>query len=486
MIATARAPRPLSSLPPRLLPGAALVVASLAAVAATLVLQQYALAVMAAVLGGALTLWRPRVGLYLAVLLAVALEPITIDPVMTVGWIAQSDVSSWSPLSFLVFTPVEALVALTALAVLGRAVLDRRAPPRAQLLGPLLVFLALLVLSVLWGVGRGGGSANKALWEMRNLVVGVTIALLIPAVLETRAQTERFLSVMAVAVVVLSVEIIVRRFTVLPGAAADTTDLAFGHETPVFMNFTVVLLLARLIWPARPRQRLWVLMVPIILWAEMLTGRRAGWVGLDVALILLAVFMFRLRRAHFYLLVLPLALIYCGYLVTFWNAQGALAEPARAVRSISDPEGRDLSSNLYRQTETGDVRQNIHAHPLTGLGFGQPYVFYIPLPDLSWWPFWHYVPHNAMLWLWLKTGPAGFVAFLTLIGVGIARGVQLLKQRSRSESAPFIAALVSGLLMVPIYSYVDIGLTSVRLCAFLGLALGVIGVWGRKSAEESA
>jgi O-antigen ligase len=200
---------------------------------------------------------------------------------------------------------------------------------------------------------------------------------------------------------------------------------------------------------------------------------------------LLAVFIFRLRRKHFFLIVLPLALVYCGYLGVFWNAQGAIAQPARAVRSISDPEGRDQSSNLYRLIENADVRENIHAHPLTGLGFGQPYVFYHPLPDLSFWQFWHYIPHNGMLFVWMEMGPVGFIALLVLFGAAIVRGVQLLKEATHDRSAPYLVAFVSGLLMIPIYSYVDLSTTSVRMCMFFGLLLGIIGTWGKASALQS-
>jgi hypothetical protein len=73
----------------------------------------------------------------------------------------------------------------------------------------------------------------------------------------------------------------------------------------------------------------------------MATG--AGWISLDMGLILLAIFVFRLRRKVFYFLVLPLLLGYLGYVAAFWNAKGPLAEPARAVRSINDPEGRDVA-----------------------------------------------------------------------------------------------------------------------------------------------
>jgi O-antigen ligase len=196
------------------------------------------------------------------------------------------------------------------------------------------------------------------------------------------------------------------------------------------------------------------------------------------------IFIFRFRRRIFYFLVLPIAIIYVGYLAAFWNADGPIAEPARAVRSINDPEGRDLQSNLYRLTERFNIRANIRAHPITGLGFGRQYIFYYPMPDLSWWPFWHYIPHNGVLFLWMKMGPVGFITFLTLCGVGILRGVQLLKHANDEPSAPILVAIVSLLLMLFVYSYVDIGVNNTRVMILLGFALGVIGTWGRAHANQ--
>jgi hypothetical protein len=215
----------------------------------------------------------------------------------------------------------------------------------------------------------------------------------------------------------------------------------------------------------------------------MLTERRAGWIGLDVALVLVACFMFRMRRKPFWIVVLPLALLYCSYLGVFWNAQGTLAQPARAVRSISDPNSRDQASNEYRFAEAYDLRLNIRANPLTGLGFGRPYVFYVPLPDLSFWVFWHYIPHNQVFWVWMRVGPIGFAMFLSVLGIAIVHGVQMLKIASRTRASPYLVAVVGALLMIPSFAFVDIAFTNIRICMLLGLALGTVGVWHRLEAQ---
>jgi len=456
--------------------------ASLGAATMVFLLGDMAVGVLVLAAIFALTAWRARYGLYATLFLAVAFEPLKDDPVMYYGWLIQSNVSTTTPLTFLSFSPIELIVLMTAIAVLAGSLVERR-PLRAGVLNPLvLTFMALLAGSFFWGVIKGG-NLTIALWEIRSLLLACLIALLIPNVLHTPKQTERALQVVCIATLLVSVEIIWRHFAlVVPGRLSVPKDMIYAHETTIFMNFMIILLLARLVWPASGRQRLWALLIPLLLFAQAITERRAGWVSLDIALVLVAIFIFRMKRKVFYYLVLPLCIVYLGYLGAFWNADGAIAQPARAVRSINDPEGRDLSSNLYRLIE----RQNIRANPITGLGFGQPYIFYYSMPDLSWWIFWHYIPHNGVMWVWMKMGTAGFLALLTLVGVGLVRGVQILKQSSVSRSAPYLVAIVSLLIMLFVYSYVDIGLNNTRVAVMLGLALGVIGCWKSRSTEEEA
>jgi hypothetical protein len=448
---------------------------SLFVAVATIKFQYFAVANAIFLVLIALALWRPRYGIYAVVLVAISFAPTEDDALMRFGWYMQNPISATSNVSMLFCSPLELILLITIARVLVAALIERTPLARAQLQKPLLVFLGLLLISVGFGMATGG-LFNIALWETRCMVAGVIVALLVPNVIRERSQVHHLINLLCVSVVLLSANVVWRRFTVLADEAY--LDLAFDHDTPIFMNFVVLLLIARLVWPASGRQRLAALLIPFILYAQMVTERRAGWVSLDLGLVLIAIFVFRLRRKVFYFLVLPLMVLYIGYLGAFWNASGPIAQPARAIRSINDPEGRDQGSNIYRMVERENIRLNVRAHPATGLGFGKEYAFYLSMPDLSWWPFWHYIAHTQLMWLWMKMGPLGFIAFLTVCGAGTTRGVQLLKSASNSRSAPYLVAIVSALPMLLVYSYVDLALSSIRVMALMGFVLGVIGMWG--------
>ena len=80
---------------------------------------------------------------------------------------------------------------------------------------------------------------------------------------------------------------------------------------------------------------------------------------------------------------------------------------------------RDASSDLYREIENFDLVYTIRAEPLTGVGFGKPFYQPAPLPDISFFVFYRYIPHNSVLWIWLKMGFVGFVAMFFVIAAAL-------------------------------------------------------------------
>src|SRR5207248_6613630 len=97
-----------------------------------------------------------------------------------------------------------------------------------------------------------------------------------------------------------------------------------------------------------------------------------------------------------------------SYLAVYWNKGGATARPAQSVRSLIAPDERDYASNLYRDQENENLRFTITSSPIIGIGFGKPFAVINNMVDMqSVWPFQLYMPHNNILWLWLRMGLLG-------------------------------------------------------------------------------
>ena len=116
---------------------------------------------------------------------------------------------------------------------------------------------------------------------------------------------------------------------------------------------------------------------------------------------------------------------------------------------------------------------------MLGVGFGNPYLLVVAIPDISWFPFWQHETHHNVLWVWLKTGAIGFIIFLVLMGSGVARAT-FLTRVLRDPTARSLAMLtLSVVVMSLVFSYVDLGLTISRLPVLLGTTLGTLAVLDR-------
>jgi hypothetical protein len=445
----------------------------------------------------------PRIGLYLLLFCAVVLEQwgiVGLDPVT--GRFPFYETLSGAYGVPLPVSPVEFVLLLTLAATEVPGLLRRDAEfVRGPLFVPLLVFLAVVVASIGYGMvgGRGAGPfwLNAAWAETRAFFyLGITYVLALNLI-RTRAHLRTFVWLFIIAIAIKSAQGIVRYVYVR--ANGLQLDSILGHEDVVFFAAFVVLLAALLLGWARlghmdRRQALVMAAVVLpVVFTLLVTRRRLGFVVLVAGLALVGLLLLRTRRDLFVRLV-PLALVGIAvYTVVFWNGTGALSEPIRAFRSLVDPATeRDALSNAWRDLENLNINYNINSAPLTGLGFGRPYSFIVAQPplDATGFTYWRYIAHNAIYWVWMKMGVVGFVLFWNVIGSAAVLGlVTFRKLRDRYLQA--IALVATGVvLMQVLFSYGDLGLTYSRSMIFMGCVLGVLAVLpalaGAEEQEEQA
>ncbi|CCF83586.1 conserved hypothetical protein [Nitrolancea hollandica Lb] len=173
-----------------------------------------------------------------------------------------------------------------------------------------------------------------------------------------------------------------------------------------------------------------------------------------------------------------MAILLVTYIGIFWNRTDTLlGEPARAFRSqVGTTSMRDERSDAWRDLERENITGNIRSAPLTGLGFGRPYRFYVPEPSLvsSGFIYWTYITHNAIFWVWMKMGAIGFIAFWLLLGSAIVQGLTSFRKLSDSTLRVLAITIAGLIVMQVIFSYGDLGLTYARPMIFLGCMLGVL------------
>lgn len=199
----------------------------------------------------------------------------------------------------------------------------------------------------------------------------------------------------------------------------------------------------------------------------------------------MAIILFWENRRAFWVLAPVIGFVGIVYLGAFWNSSGALGLPAQAIKSViaeDQANADDQSSNVYREIENFNTQFTIHQRPLTGVGFGQKFYIVWPMPDISFFEWWEYLPHNSIIWVWLKTGVGGFVAMLYLVGKAIMVGSRTLLQMKREPIAAIILTGTLYIVMHFIYAYVDISWDTQSM-VYVGMTMGMLGASERVLAN---
>jgi O-Antigen ligase len=463
---------------------AVLLAATLVAAGPALLLPGRSMWTLVGLGAASVVLLEPRVGLYL-LLAAVGIDTAPLDP------LTSPLVEIFRPLPTVELTPIEMLALLTAVSAAAKGCLanDSAFPP-AFLVSATGVFILLVLFGVWQGLSRGG-DFNVAILEVRALAITVPIMFASSQLVRDRRDLQRIGLAVAAILLVMTVETFWRYLTyVRPGDYEGALEFAYSHETSLFVAFLVVLCGAWALWGPNRQQKLIALAMGILTVVVLLTmRRRAGLIAGEAGLLALLLFLLLKDRRRF-MIVAPIAfLLSTVYLTAFWNNPNSLGQPARAFRTVFDSEStdtRDQESDAYRRAEKLNIWSNIRAEPVEGIGFGVAYAKPYRMQDLSsFWPFWDYLPHNTILWLWMKAGVVAFISFWFLLGSAMARLVEISKRSSDPLIIAAGASITALVTMVVLFSYVDLGLTNTRLMILFGASLGLIGTLQRLTPEKA-
>jgi O-Antigen ligase len=261
-----------------------------------------------------------------------------------------------------------------------------------------------------------------------------------------------------------------------------TIAVAATHGDSLVFSAAAVLLVVEFLEQPSRRAALWCLaLVPILLVAMNQNNRRLVWVQLAAGLLTFAMLSRRSRikrlLANALLLSLPLIVV---YVAAGWNSQSKVFAPIKMYRSVTD--GTVDNSTLYRDLENYNLIMTMRLHPLTGVGFGQPFVEVVALPSIAGvFREYRYMPHNAILGLWAYTGPLGFTGLFLPLVVAMYFAI---RSYGLAGSAAERTAAVMVVAMVVIYfmhCWGDVGFAERRAIFLVGPALAIAGQLAHKT-----
>ena len=433
----------------------------------------FALPVTMLVLGCLLVAVKPVAGLYLLVFFTLCTDT-SISPWFPFAKNLSSQESILYMGDSINISPLKIVVGVMAVSLVLRLLLDRSSPRfvRGALFRPMMAFTAFIIGGFVFGQITGG-DRYVAVWEARPIFYLPVVYILFTNLFTTRRQYQRIAVTAFVALLVHSL-LALRVLHQLPAADRATLESLVDHGSAV--QFDVVLLVAFAAWliPRAPRPVRWL--VPLaaipIGWVWLVSQRRAAAIGLAVGFLVLGLLMVRLNPKRLRAVGPVFAVVAVGYLGAFWHSESAVGFPAQSIKSVIAPGSvseKDQSSDIYRILENVDISATIHYRPITGVGFGQKFLRPAPLPDISNFPFYEYIPHNSILWVWLKVGVGGFIAMLYLLGSAVRSGTKASMRLHRPAEVMLAVGATIYVIMYAVFAYVDIAWDGRSMVA---LALG--------------
>ena len=367
------------------------------------------------------------------------------------------------------------LLALLTIWVLKRETAATTSVPRSATT----YAVAAVVLAAFVGLAVGqahGGELRTALTEVRPYMY-LAIAYLVATVFMTR------LSVLHTAMWALVLGSGFKAAQALQSFLGvrnqiPRPDFIVGHEEALF--FSLFILLTACLWIFRvpgPLRTTATALLPLVLMADLVNSRRAAWLILGgelIALSIVTMVALPARRRFMGKVLAVVLLVSAVYFPAYWNHTGALAGPARAVKSAVAPNTRDESSDRYRIQENENLRLNIRQGGAIGRGFGVP-IDYMQgsITDISSIdPMIRFVPHNGVLYILMRMGLFGGIAFWSLLGAGILTGCRLVRSRN-PEVAVFGTVLACVLVGYALEGYNDQGFFMYRIAFVVGTLLGL-------------
>lgn len=370
---------------------------------------------------------------------------------------------------------------------------------RTPLDGPLLAFFSVALLSTFIAILRSSVTIRPALSGVRVVTYYLVFFVVTNLVREERQLNllSRGLSLIATitAAAMVAQFLLGESVALLPGRVetlategarySGVTRILPPGQSLVVVSFivaTVTLVLDKF----RPVSTLRFLQWGLVGLAVILTFNRNNWVGVILAVLLLAYLVRgqaqdRRRLAGWGLVVLFLAAVLL--LPAFDQPESQVAMFVRAASErltslVSTDTYEDQQSSLrWRDLEYEYAFLQIASHPLLGLGLGATYRPWDPRldrkgPDDSGFDGRHYV-HNGHVWILVKSGLLGYLCLMWLSLAFLVRGFKYWRRIPESHMRGTVLGFTLVYLTVLIASVTSPMFMEWHWTPVIGLMMGV-------------
>lgn len=430
-------------------------------------------------------LWRSPVrGVYVLLAAAELLEVIPGDPIDYPDDYTRylpffADFATWTHVHGLSFSLNEIFLVLMLLIWLLKGIADRNLHFDK---GSLMLPMGLYMLMILVGEAHGlssGGNQTTSLWEVRGQVYMLVAYLLTCNLVKTRKHMNVLVWIIILAAGFRGIFALNRYYIILHHSLGGREAL-FPHEQSFFWNaFLTLTPILFLYGGSRRLKRVALLFLPAVVVANLANDRRAAILALAVALfglVIITMVAYLPRRRMMVTIVIALAVVLPPYYLLYQNKTGGIAFAAHAIASAFHPDPRDAASNLYRIDEDKDIMATMQLSPIIGYGFGKPMITPYVLPDISkFYIFWNILPHDSILWVWMRMGTIGYILLWVLIGTSMIQATALIRRLRDPALKGLAVFIVLMVIQEVILGRLDLQWTNYRNLITMGVLFALIG-----------
>jgi len=401
------------------------------------------------------------------------------------------DVATWTGIKGLSFSLAEIFMGLALIALLLKAVSTRGFRfDRGSLMRPLGLYILMVLVGEIHGLVTGG-DRTLSLWEVRGQVYMLIAYVLTCNVVTTRRGVTALVWIILVGTGVKALQGLYRWQVDLAGNI-HTVESIFPHEQSFFFNAAILLTITLFLYGgSRQLKSVALFLLPFALIVDLANQRRAAVLGVAVgiaALLAVTVIVHPARRRIVIAITVMLAVAWPPYYAAFKNSTGLTGEIAHAVASSNSPDARDASSNLYRDNENSDIMSTMKSNltsQIIGYGYGKHMDAPYPLAQIDY-IFWDIMPHNSVLWVWMRLGTIGYLLFWILIGTAIVQAMGV----ARRVTDPYLKGLAVwiGIMVMQevIFGYLDLQWTSYRNLITISVLFALIGRLSQLAHREAS
>ena len=370
------------------------------------------------------------------------------------------------------------LVAVLIVYLIRSAQDENRWWPRSHVSSAMLGIVAAAFFGEALGLSHHG-QLRESFQELRPFVYIVITYLLTSVLIRSRSAIQAMLWTLVVAETIKSIQAIyvwsiTRSWNPRP-------QWVLTHEEAMFFSLFFFLVAGLWLFGLRGRLRtVSTLLVPLVFYADLINDRRTAWAILAagiVVLIAVAYVALPARRRKIGGVAIVLLIAVSGYAAAYWKSSSTFGKPIVTFREqlgIGPISPRDALSDAYRVQENANLELNLrNAGPL-GVGFGTQINYAIPMPGLvnNVDPAIMYIPHNQVLYVLMRMGLIGGIAFWALIATAIIAGCRLARCPDR------LLALIGGLSAAAVVGWTfevaaDQGLSLYRVAFAMGCLIGL-------------